>query len=566
MISASPPPVAWILAATLLAGGPAAAKSILDLQPDRLSEQVAITGPDGRSGTATLVDLAPNANAWFLLTLDWGGHGSASYHLENAEPADQQLELGQDGVAIAKEGTNSTCALWTGTPSALQTAGASGLPYAPLCDARLYLRNRVEGHRTDLERMTDLLRDNVWGGDAIVGFVREHLFGDAYLESGTPGATARRPAEGAGAPAPAALGKAYQDSSIRPKDLGIAIKGAPTGEMALGRWYPAAGIPGVYVGIMQPQAVAEDILQSYSDRVNRLDAVEAKALDYLVAFDLTELDLGFALGTDHPRVGWSPRPPAQERDDRLPGPDGIGSVAPLVTAGMVSPALASRTVATFTGGFKREHGAFKYGDFATRNHGSHYGFIEQGVVFSTLQPGLATIFVLDDGTVGMKTWSETDHQRLAEIRFARQNGVPLVEPDATSGAPLPGALVARWGPGNWSGSANGELRSLRAGACLQETDERRFLIYGYFSTATPSAMARAFQAYHCSYAMLLDMNALEHTYLALYALRGDRLSVQHLITGMSEVDKSVDGQLVPRFIGFPDNRDFFYLTRPQDHP
>ena len=57
---------------------------------------------------------------------------------------------------------------------------------------------------------------------------------------------------------------------------------------------------------------------------------------------------------------------------------------------------------------------------------------------------------------------------LARIRYARQNGVPLVEPDPATGAPAPGALVAKWGPGNWSGSAGGELRALRAGACLQE--------------------------------------------------------------------------------------------------
>jgi hypothetical protein len=150
------------------------------------------------------------------------------------------------------------------------------------------------------------------------------------------------------------------------------------------------------------------------------------------------------------------------------------------------------------------------------------------------------------------------------VRYARQNGVPLVEPDPVTGAPAPGALVARWGPGNWSGSAAGELRALRAGACLQEAAGTRFLIYGWFSTATPSAMARVFQAYRCRYAMLLDMNALEHTYLAVYVRQGDRIVVQHLIRGMEEVDKSTDGQVIPRFIGFSDNRDFFYLVRRED--
>ena len=37
--------------------------------------------------------------------------------------------------------------------------------------------------------------------------------------------------------------------------------------------------------------------------------------------------------------------------------------------------------------------------------------------------------------------------------------------------------------------------------------------------------------------------------------------VDHLVKGMSEVDKSATGELVPRFLGYPDNRDFFYLMR-----
>lgn len=542
-------------------------KTIMDLQPFRRRQATAIDGAAGRPGHATLIELNPFINAWMLLTLDWDGDGGrTSYHLQKPDPRGQRIRLTRDGLLITTDDRELACPLWSAAPTALQRASASGLPYAPLCEGRLYLRNRVEGHRTDLERVADFLRDRVWGGDAIVGFVRDHLFNDAFLESGSVSTAARLPQERSDAPAPAALSAAYQGYTVEPNNLGIRVDGASAGQMALGRWYPAAGISGVYLSVVQPQAVTKDILQSYSDGVNPLDAVEAKALDYLVAFDLSELDLGFALGTDHPRVGWSPRPPAEARDDRLPGPDGIGTVAPLVTIGMISPALATRTVATFTGGFKREHGAFKYGEFATRNHGSHYGFIEQGVVFSKLQPGLATLYVLEDGTVDIKTWSAEDEQRLAEIRFARQNGLPLIEPDAATGKPVPAALVARWGPGNWSGSAAGELRTLRAGACLQETEGRRFLIYAYFSTATPSAMARVFQAYGCSYAMLLDMNALEHTYLALYTRQGDQVIVQHLIAGMSEVDKELDGELVPRFIGFPDNRDFFYLTRPQVHP
>ncbi len=243
-------------------------------------------------------------------------------------------------------------------------------------------------------------------------------------------------------------------------------------------------------------------------------------MDYLVAFDLAQFELGFELGTDHPRVDWSGRELPQMHDNELPGPDGIGTSLPFARSGMVSPALAGRTVATFAGGFKREHGAFRYGDLARRNHGSHYGFIEQGAVFSKLQPGLATVYVLDDGSVGMKTWTPGDNILLPRLRHARQNGVALLEygPDGLGG--IPGPLTSQWGAGNWSGSADEKLRTLRAGLCLQATATRRFLIYGYFSTATPSAMVRVFQAYGCRYAMHLDMNALEHTYLALYTRPG----------------------------------------------
>jgi hypothetical protein len=105
---------------------------------------------------------------------------------------------------------------------------------------------------------------------------------------------------------------------------------------------------------------------------------------------------------------------------------------------------------------------------------------------------------------------------------------------------------------------------MRAGAALQEFSGKRFLIYAFFWNATPSAMARVFQAYRCRYAMLLDMNAFEHTYLAVYEREGSSLYIQHLIKEMSEVDASVKGQYIPRFLGYSDDRDFFYLTRKEN--
>ena len=105
---------------------------------------------------------------------------------------------------------------------------------------------------------------------------------------------------------------------------------------------------------------------------------------------------------------------------------------------------------------------------------------------------------------------------------------------------------------------------MRSGIGLQEVDGYRFLIYGYFSTATPSAMARVFEAYQCRYAMMLDMNALEHTYLAVFPQEDSGVTVNHLINGMNVLDKSFNQQVVPRFVGYADNRDFFYLVRKKN--
>jgi hypothetical protein len=79
-------------------------------------------------------------------------------------------------------------------------------------------------------------------------------------------------------------------------------------------------------------------------------------------------------------------------------------------------------------------------------------------------------------------------------------------------------------------------------------------------------MAVVLAAYGCQYAMHLDMNAPEHTYLALYKAGGGKLDVEHLVREMSVLDKTSDGTTVPRFLGYADNRDFFYIMRKRVLP
>jgi len=563
-------PVLLAAAATLLALGTSddrktqydaeVPKTIVELQQFRQTSSIRIRSQAGREGVATLVNLNPTVNAWYLLRVDWkDGAPEQAWHLENSRPGNARILLDEkysSGLVITEGANRYSCDLLGG--NALEQGRNTQLIYYPLCEGRIYLRNPAKGHRTALEVATEFLRDQVWGGEKVI-VLFHHLMADRYRTTGELETTAgtKDQTNAAERPLTALVDPQYSSRQVMPADLGIALDQAGSDENGLtpGAWYAAADNAGVYVSILQPNFITPAILQSYRGVVSNLDSVEASSLSYLIAFALDQFDIAYALGTEHPEVTWSERATGPVKDARLPGPDGIGSIAPLISTGLIRPDNGRKTAAAFTGGFKRTHGVFRYGDLALKNHGSHYGFIENGVVFSKLQPGLATVFVLDDGSLEMKTWTEADNTLLSRIKYARQNGVPIID------SAIPGNLVNRWGPGNWSGSEDEKLRTIRAGIALQKSHGKRFLIYAVFSDATPSAMTRVFQAYQCSYAMLLDMNALEHTYLAVYRRSGGELSVDHLLKGMSELDKSASNENVPRFLGFPDNRDFFYLMR-----
>jgi hypothetical protein len=548
-------------------------KTVIELQPFRRTSSVTIHDAAGREGRATLINLNPRINAWFLLFIQSNETDRVeTYHLENPRPTTQTLRLDQGSPEtlqiLSRKGTYACGPLWyEPSSSELTEAAGSGMPYGSLCDDRLLVRNKTKGHKTTLEKATDLLRNHVWQGEKITTFVRETFYQDAYLDTSEL-IKAERPSAGArprppGAPARPLMNPDYSNHFLVPDELDIALETETGNRLLIGRWYRAKDLAGVFVSVTRPNLVASEVIEAQRKRVNPLDEVESNALVYMVAFDLDLFDLGFEMGTEHPRVDWSDRVPDQVRDNSLPGPDGIGTLDPLVMTGMVSPAYAHRTAATFIGGFKRYHGAFRWADLSLKNHGSHYGFIEHGVVLSKLQPSLSTVLVFEDGTVDLKTWSENDNADLERIRHARQNGVPIIEYDAATETSTVGHLVPHWGQGNWSGSVDQRFRTVRAGLGLHVSKDHRFLIYGYFSGATPSAMARVFQAYHCRYAMILDINALEHTYLAVYKSQ-DMNDVQHLVKGMSVLDKTKEGQIIPRFLGYADNRDFFYLFRKEN--
>ena len=535
-------------------------KSVLDLQQFR--ELTSLPSNEAGAINARLLDLNPNVGTWYVLHLSNRDGATTSYHLESQPGVRLKLDpafptgLTLERAAIGSR-HSSPCDLWSAAnPGPLSDARSSGLVYAPLCGGAIYLRNPIDGHRTPKERAVDILRDHIWQGEEFASLVKSMFYQDAFLGTSNlttalTGSVAAPKVEG---PVPPRVSAEALDQFVVPVNLEIPLTGASEGRVAVGRWYAALHSPGIFVTTLRPDLVASDVIAEQGHRVSPLDATESSALAFLVAFDLRHFDMGYRVGTDHPRVDWSDAVRPAQRGSSTTGPDGISSVEPLVRTGMLSPAEVGRVAATFTGGFKRTHGAL-------RLSGAHYGFIENGVVLSKLHTGLATVIGLEDGSIVLKTWTEEDMASLPLIRYARQNGLPILERDASTGLGAPGSQMRNWGGGNWSGSAERKLRTLRAGLCLQESQGRRYLVYGYFSTATPSAMARVFQAAGCAYAMQLDINALEHTYLAIYRPEGRTLLTEHLIDGMGVVDGSKDGQALPRFVSVADNRDFFYLLR-----
>ena len=462
-------------------------KSVVELQQFRELTRLTIELA-GRPAEAQLIDLNPSIGTWYLLELVTPEGVSAAYHLESLRGARLRLDPAYlSGIVIERRGGASNerflCELWpTGAATPLTDARDSRLAYAPLCGGMLYLRNPVEGHRTPKERVVELLRDHVWQGEELTAVVRDLFYRDAYLAtSSLAAAPAKPPAESSGGPLPPLVSPAARDRLLVPENLEIGLAGTEAGRVAVGRWYPAQDNAGIFVTTLRPDLVSPEVIADQKRRVAVLDPIESAALAYLVAFDLEGFDLGYRLGTDHPRVGWSEMVVPGVRDDSLTGPDGIDTIEPLVRTGMLSPMEQSRVAATFTGGFKRTHGAFRMSELARIDHGSHYGFIENGVVLSKLQPGLATVVAFEDGRVDLFTWTEADDALLPRIRHARQNGVAILERDTGSLRTVAGPLHSGLGPGQLvrfrrQEAAHPARRALLAGVPGEAVPDLRLLL------------------------------------------------------------------------------------------
>ncbi len=504
-----------------------------------------------------LLDLHSGYGSEYILQFSAG----RSFHLSSAE--DHFLRINPSGQIVVlradKKSEEIRCADLESSQIIQKLVSQSrSLPFFGVCGGRVFIRNKTNGYQSRVEWGSSVLRDNF-------GELGERLVDAVKLFRPDRGSAAEvtghgRAGSGAGPEGllPAKISAQYKDAKLRPGDLGIQVAGEAEGMLNPGHWYQAKNFPDFAVSIISASMIDENLLKTHKDRVGELDSAEQSNLVYLVAWDADRFGLGWVHGTQHPGVEWSPR---AEHVDRNPpqGPDGFGSLDPFVGVGAVRPDIVPKVVATFSGGFQRRHSAFKFGELSQANKGHHYGFIEDGVVLSRLQPSLATIYVDQNGKVDLRTW-QAGLANENSLKFARQNGVPLIEGGTNTTSGVPGRFVNSWGAGNWSGSVDSKLRTPRAAACLVREGQKSYFIYAYFSSATPNSMARVFQAYQCDEAIHLDMNSAGQSYFSIFKQTGPlKFEIEHLVKEMAGVDSNVNGKATPRYLLKSDYRDFFYL-------
>lgn len=345
-------------------------------------------------------------------------------------------------------------------------------------------------------------------------------------------------------------------------DETVVKKGEP---LVAGQWYPTKNYPGAYVSMMTPDMVPADILASFPDRVGALTAEERAAAVVTVAFDMSTYSFGWTRGKDDPNLegAWSPMQWQAKTNE--PGPDGFARFAPLITPGYVPSSYLSSTVAVFSGGFHRQHSFFQYGERATTNKGNNYGFMEDGVLLSTLHHGLASFIVYKNGDVAIHPWSQEDDNNIANIRHVRQNGIAPTEYDPETKTVIPSEFSKDSKLSNYWALLNSLEFQPRGIAFTMENNGRKFVAYAFFTRTKPNAFARVLQAYHATGSVHLDMNSAYNAYFSMVKILNDDFTVENLITEMAGGNRGInmDGKnkKVPRFLAVPDSRDFFYVYK-----
>lgn len=489
----------------------------------------------------SLTSLNKHINKWFILSIH--GKDSINLHVHNRYP-ETPVSLTNNGLSFFKEDQEFTaheCRLWNkkSLKKLKRQLKSFAETYLPLCEGRIYVRmKRPANTQLSLtESATNLLRKTEFGENFINTF--KPYIVSMMSESPSYG-------EKIANVAPSHQGKLL-DAPLKAKMqvnddmkyddehfIGIKLESNPKA-IEYGNWYETKMHAGIFVGLFKPALIHPDVLKVDEQKANAITAEEKEMRIYMTAYDLDMYAPEYTIGTQEPKIT---------------KPELKGKVVPI---GSIPPYELSQSVGVFIGGFKTRHNTINHGP----NKGKTYGFIEKGVELAKMSPGLATAYLKNDGSFHVDKWPENtamERELSREVIAARQNGVMLIDDYKI------GDYVNNWGYGNWSGSAERSLKTMRSGICIQEKDNKRFLLFMAFTAATPSTMAQTMQAFSCKTAMHLDMNAYMYMHSAIYSYEPNKgYEVEYLNQHM-KYPKNIKRH---RYIMDNNSRDFFYLKRRQ---
>ncbi len=231
----------------------------------------------------------------------------------------------------------------------------------------------------------------------------------------------------------------------------------------------------------------------------------------VIAIDLRRVDLHLVAGTQEPS---SSTVPAEHRP------------------GIVPKEAQADLVAAFNGGFKATHG--------------HYGMMIDGETFLPPRDVGCTVAMYKDGTMRIRTWP-TVKETADAMRAYRQTPPCLVEQGKVN-TQLEGVEYNK----NWGATVSGETVIRRSAIGLDKSG--RVLFYGLGEAVTAQALAHAMRAVGAEDAAQLDVNYSYPRFLFFERTADD--------------SPRVGGALIPgikyqktEYVGGPELRDFFYLTR-----
>ena len=504
---------------------------LLPLQPHAtIQKSITHDGSD-----VELINLNPSIGRWLLLKIQGNDKKEHWLHLDLGQEGLSKATLNRDGNIFIepRDGAAVICRLDTLT--AREDILKKHLePFTSICSGTVFIRSKPEkGYKSNLESVTDWLREQGPIGEKVITWKK-----DLFPHEGDPVQVSddNTKIQNTSGPAPAEI---IPGSPAKLSTVNIGFK-LETHNIANGTWLPVLGAPGVWVSM-----TAASFVPTISP-----DHKSSNSLAYFMAIELNSMDPRYSVGVDHPSVAWSTRAPGPHE---TPGPDGFSTLEPLRRVGMVPPWAMNQLTAVIAGGFKREHSAFKAGPFSTKNHGSHYGFAEAGVVLSKIQPGLMTFFQRLGEQPQLKIWDKDEEVKGTDkLIFARQNGLALIENGSV------GSDTGISFTGNWSGNQDGSPETMRSSLCVTEHKNKNYLIYGVYSKAVPKDMAQILKAYQCKNAMQMDMNAPALTYAAV--VTKDDKGIQKYIPLLGTMDDKNFGG-TGRFTNTPDTRDFIYFDR-----